>query len=822
MSGADRYELLDVIGHGSSGVVHLAWDRRQKRYVAAKVLSTPETNDLAKHRFLNEQQVAVDHPHLLTPLDWFHRPQTAILVMELADAGCIQDVLDANPVLSPSFVEQVADQSLAALAALHDAGILHRDIKPANLMLARVGDGVTLKLGDFGIAIAEGTTRLTQDVTAVGTLGYLAPEVVAGSDNSVRSDLWSLGRTLDDLVRRCDPPASRRLVDLVSSMTATDPDDRPPNAIDASRRLDAVTDDSPLALPVVPDRVAASVRRHVGRRRRRRVLIATSTLLTLLLVGAMVHTSLRDDAAPRPAWLTRRISLMASGRTECLTFATSSSTTTRKNIVVPTDRSARAYTRRGTGDRSFLVTLSSSTTITPVSSAGVPSRIGSFDVHLPTDPVGRSTRWTFDWGGRTWTVTAGEIELTDRVSKGRDRALRDFVRNLRVERDRLVVGDRYDEVGALERALPVWGVVSGTSELLAYRDSSTRLDTLPGTRTTVLGHPATVDRMSITWRETPGLVLVLTRTDRFPAGSSVPAHQKLWSAFAVDDADEFVRERRTAAERLRPCSAADYRRMPAPDETRTTGLVLRSSDGPSSLEIVGADEFASGALASPRVLGRLGTEGLAVTRYELDATGIRVWAVPDLHGRWPTSMAVPECATQLAYPEATLQVVDFEPTCAVEAPESVPGPAETRSPVFCGVGSVVVRIEPGLADAPRANTVTLGGPSLPSACTTTDPRSFRIEAASFEFDEVGCRSILSSARARGTLRWGDGSTSAADITLDFGDVYGLTIRIADGVYEGYAGDLATTLYPVEGSCGDDGVVLGVIGFPGVVLVPPAS
>lgn len=327
MGAQHRYELLDVIGHGASGVVHLARDRTSRSFVAAKVLQRHGFDDLAQQRFLSEQRLAVADEHVLTNLDWFQTPSDAVLVMELADAGSLEDVLALNHTLSRGFVESVASQLAAGLAALHEAGVIHRDIKPANVMLCTDTAGITAKLGDLGTALASGRTRLTQDASVIGTVGFVAPEVLAGSHHDELSDLWSLGTTLSQLIERNVDGISPVLSALVARLTAADRTTRPQSA---RSLVDALPPPAPLPLDAAPT-MRADVERAMTRRRRRhrqramsRAVVGAAICGLLVAASAVVvpESATRESDSRKPGAVTPQITTTTAPAMDYLLFRT--------------------------------------------------------------------------------------------------------------------------------------------------------------------------------------------------------------------------------------------------------------------------------------------------------------------------------------------------------------------------------------------------------------------------------------------------------------------------------------------------------------------
>jgi len=228
---------VDPIGGGASGVVYRAWDTKLRRYVAVKLLRHADGGSLA--RFVREQSLRVEHPHVLAPIAWAADDDRALLVMDLVSGGSVSDLLGDFGPLPLWHVGVLVDQLLAALAAIHAKGIVHRDVKPSNLLLEATGKGKPfLRLADFGIAAVTGEPRLTNSVHVAGTPGYVAPECKPGNDPEPRQDLYSAGvvarhlltghADMDEIVQPQGVPDP--MWRLVVSLIAPSPEQRPASA----------------------------------------------------------------------------------------------------------------------------------------------------------------------------------------------------------------------------------------------------------------------------------------------------------------------------------------------------------------------------------------------------------------------------------------------------------------------------------------------------------------------------------------------------------------------------------------------------------------
>ncbi|MFD9243737.1 serine/threonine-protein kinase [Streptomyces sp. NPDC059556] len=189
---AGRYELVDPIGRGGAGAVWRAWDHRRRRYVAAKVLLQSDAHTLL--RFVREQALRIDHPHVLAPASWAADDDKVLFTMDLVAGGSLAHVIGDYGPLPPRFVCILLDQLLSGLATVHAEGVVHRDIKPANILMDVTGTGRPhLRLSDFGISMRKGEPRLTETNYVVGTPGYFAPEQLLGAEPDFTADLFGVG-----------------------------------------------------------------------------------------------------------------------------------------------------------------------------------------------------------------------------------------------------------------------------------------------------------------------------------------------------------------------------------------------------------------------------------------------------------------------------------------------------------------------------------------------------------------------------------------------------------------------------------------------------
>jgi serine/threonine-protein kinase len=194
------YQVTGVLGRGGMGKVYRVRSLLTDREEAMKVLlpdfdENPELED----RFLREIKVhaRLQHPNIASLRTAVRFGERLLMLMELIEGASLADRLREGPLSVHTSIDCMA-QVLSALAYAHAAGVIHRDIKPANILLDN--DGITVKLTDFGIARSSDATRLTSTGHAVGTLAYMSPEQVRADAVDARSDLYSVGLTLYEMV----------------------------------------------------------------------------------------------------------------------------------------------------------------------------------------------------------------------------------------------------------------------------------------------------------------------------------------------------------------------------------------------------------------------------------------------------------------------------------------------------------------------------------------------------------------------------------------------------------------------------------------------
>lgn len=194
----DRYQVLSKIAAGGMSVVYLAIDTRLDRHVALKVLHHHlVTDSRVLDRLSQEAKAAakLSHPHVVGMLDQGSDGDLAYLVMEYIPGQTLRDVMEARGKLTPRLALAYLDAIVEGLGAAHAAGLVHRDVKPENVLLA---DDGRIKIGDFGLSRAVSTSTSTSSL--LGTVAYLAPELVNGHTADARSDIYSVGIMLYEML----------------------------------------------------------------------------------------------------------------------------------------------------------------------------------------------------------------------------------------------------------------------------------------------------------------------------------------------------------------------------------------------------------------------------------------------------------------------------------------------------------------------------------------------------------------------------------------------------------------------------------------------
>ncbi|MFJ6530980.1 Stk1 family PASTA domain-containing Ser/Thr kinase [Microbacterium sp. NPDC091662] len=307
-----RYRVRARIARGGMATVYVATDLRLERRIALKVMHAHLSDDSAfQSRFIQEARAAarLADPHVVNVFDQGQDGELAYLVMEYLPGITLRELLREQKRLTIPQTITIMDAILAGLSAAHRAGIVHRDVKPENVLLAEDG---RIKIGDFGLARAT-TANTATGQQLLGTIAYLAPELVTRGTADARSDIYALGIMLYEMlvgeqpykgeqpmqiafqhatesvprpsVR--NPAVPEQLDELVLWATEKSPDDRPDDAQQMLERLREIERD----LGIAPAAARATAPQHSQ---------GDSGDLTKVLPGTMV---IADPTAPVPAAL---------------------------------------------------------------------------------------------------------------------------------------------------------------------------------------------------------------------------------------------------------------------------------------------------------------------------------------------------------------------------------------------------------------------------------------------------------------------------------------------------------------------------------------
>lgn len=262
-----HYEIVAELGRGGMGVVYKGFEPALNRFVAIKELSPSLAHDpQLVERFLREARsmAALNDPHIIQIYFIGQENGQPFFVMEFVEGDSLSGLLKREGRLQPEVALKILHQTAQGLATAHDAGVIHRDIKPGNLMLSTRGQ---VKIADFGIALAtqDLSKKLTTTGEFVGTPGYLSPEVCLGKPVDQRSDVFSLGIVLFEMlsgktpfsdesplglmlevvkaeipdVRQLNEAVDTQAAAILAKMLAKDPHDRFQNCHDLAAALQA-------------------------------------------------------------------------------------------------------------------------------------------------------------------------------------------------------------------------------------------------------------------------------------------------------------------------------------------------------------------------------------------------------------------------------------------------------------------------------------------------------------------------------------------------------------------------------------------------------
>jgi len=343
-----KYKIERVLGEGGFGCVYQATDNLQ-RLVAIKELRTELASDAnALRRFQNEA-IAIaklNNPHIVTVWGMEQDGSHHYIVLEFMDGGSLANLLAQRGKLTPGEAAMIARAVCDGLAAAHQLNIVHRDIKPANILLSR--DGQAIKISDFGIAhvpaSVSNVTNVTRLGTAMGTPWYMSPEQARGQKVDARSDLYSVGVMLYEMVAgymyldftsdflsdleklKTDPPRPlpsnipAGLQQIITRALAKDPAQRYQSAEEMSAALQAfITPGATIAIPTTPSRKPIAVPKPAPSRSPLAFVgAAVLGLLAIAVIGLFVAGVFRSESpshlalAPTGTGVAVNVSLQAT------------------------------------------------------------------------------------------------------------------------------------------------------------------------------------------------------------------------------------------------------------------------------------------------------------------------------------------------------------------------------------------------------------------------------------------------------------------------------------------------------------------------------
>ncbi|OYP34608.1 WD40 repeat domain-containing serine/threonine protein kinase [Rhodopirellula sp. MGV] len=311
----NHFEIARIIGRGGMGIVLEAFDTHLQRTVAIKVLNPEyDKNDVARQRFCREARAAaaISHEHVVAMHNVAKEDEggIAFLVMQYIEGETLEKHLSKSKPLPPADAARIAMQIAAGLAAAHEREMVHRDIKPANILLERSSGRV--KLTDFGLARATDDVRLTKTGMVTGTPLYMSPEQATGAGTDERSDLFSLGAVMYEMLtgksafeapsivgvmkrimdetppapNKLNPAVNNALSELTMALLEKNPYRRPESAAFVAQTLAEIVSSiapfSPLQVPSIGSTTTKRVRGSGTHR-----LVSKNTLRAAWAAGAV-------------------------------------------------------------------------------------------------------------------------------------------------------------------------------------------------------------------------------------------------------------------------------------------------------------------------------------------------------------------------------------------------------------------------------------------------------------------------------------------------------------------------------------------------------
>jgi serine/threonine-protein kinase len=300
---AGRYQIIEELGRGGMGVVYKAEDTKLKRTVALKFLP-PELTHIpdVKERFMREAQAAaaLDHPNICTVYEFDEAEEKTFISMAYVEGQSLREKIKSGP-LELDEALRIAVQITEGLQKAHKNGVIHRDIKSANIMLTEEGQA---KIMDFGLARMTGQTMQTKEGMVMGTIAYMSPEQARGEEVDHRTDIWSLGVVLYEILSGRQPFKGEQEQAVVYSILNKKP--KPITDLRAEipvsigqivnkaleknpdkryQQIDEQLDDlKSISAGIVPEEIKARLRKETLRKRKKAISYTVMVCLFMLII----------------------------------------------------------------------------------------------------------------------------------------------------------------------------------------------------------------------------------------------------------------------------------------------------------------------------------------------------------------------------------------------------------------------------------------------------------------------------------------------------------------------------------------------------------